>query len=80
MGILDKLNHKYLKGLGVCKQMSFNESFKNKACSKVFRISARRPDQIIITPYPKKEKTCKIVDFSFPSDNRIKLKECEKKG
>ena len=41
------------------------------------RISARRPDLIIINP--KKKRNCKIVDFTVPSDHRIKLKECEKK-
>ena len=41
------------------------------------RISARRPYLIIINN--KKKKTCKIVDFAFPVDHRIKLKECEKK-
>ena len=39
-------------------------------------ISARRPELIIIN---KKKRTCKIVDFAVPADNRIKLKECEKK-
>ena len=39
-------------------------------------ISARRPDLIIIN---KKKRTCKIVDFAVPVDNRIKLKEYEKK-
>ncbi len=38
-------------------------------------ISAWRPDVIII----KKKWTCKIIDFAVPADNRIKLKECEKK-
>ena len=27
----------------------------------------------------KKKKSCKIVDFVVPADNRVKLKECEKK-
>ena len=39
-------------------------------------ISARRPDLIIIN---QRKWTCKIVDFSVPADNRIKLKKCEKK-
>ena len=39
-------------------------------------ISPRRPDLIIIN---KKKRTCKIVDFAVPADDRIKLKECEKK-
>ena len=39
-------------------------------------ISARRPDLIILN---KKKRTCKIVDFAVPVDNRIKLKESEKK-
>ena len=26
----------------------------------------------------KKKRTCKIVDYALPADNRIKLKECEK--
>ena len=38
--------------------------------------SARRPDLITIN---KKKRTCKIVDFAVPADDRIKLKECEKK-
>ena len=40
------------------------------------RISARRPDLIIIN---KKKRICKIVDFAVPADHRVKLKECEKK-
>ncbi len=39
------------------------------------RISARRPDLIIIN---KKKRICKIVDFAVPADNKINLKECEK--
>ena len=39
-------------------------------------IPVRRPDLIIIN---KKKRTCKIVDFALTADNRIKLKECEKK-
>ena len=40
-------------------------------------ISARRPNLIINNN--KKKRTCKIVDFAVSADNRIKLKECEKK-
>ena len=39
-------------------------------------IPARRPDLIIIN---QKKRTCKIVDFAVPANQRIKLKECEKK-
>ena len=39
-------------------------------------ISARRPNLITIN---KKKRTCKIVDFAVPAEERIKLKECEKK-
>ena len=39
-------------------------------------ISARRPDLIIIN---KKKRTRRIVDFTVPSDHRVKLKETEKK-
>ena len=39
-------------------------------------ISVRRPDLIIIN---KKKRTCKIIEFAVPADDRIKLKECEKK-
>ena len=39
-------------------------------------ISARWPDLIIIN---KKERTCRIVDFTFSADHRVKLKESEKK-
>ena len=41
-----------------------------------FLMSAWRTDLIIIN---KEQKTCKNVDFSLPADNRIKLKECEKR-
>ena len=41
------------------------------------QIPARRPDLIIINN--KNKGTCKIVDFAVPADDRIKLKECEKK-
>ena len=36
-----------------------------------YLISARRPDL--------KKRTCKIVEFAAPADQRIKLKECENK-
>ena len=36
-------------------------------------IPARRPDLIIIN---KKKRTCKIVNFAVPADQKIKLKEC----
>ena len=39
-------------------------------------ISAKRPDLITIN---NKKKICKIVDFAVPADQRIKLKESEKK-
>ena len=44
-------------------------------------IPTRRPDLIIINQKKKKKKkrNCKIVDFAVPADDRIKLKECEKK-
>ena len=40
-------------------------------------ISARRPDCIIINK--KKKRICKIVDTAVPANDRIKLKEWEKK-
>ena len=40
------------------------------------KISARRPDMIIIN---KKKRTCRIVDSAFHADHRVKLKESEKK-
>ncbi len=45
-------------------------------------ISARRPDLIIISNNnnkKKKNRICKIVEFAFMADHRIKLKEYEKK-
>ena len=39
-------------------------------------IVTRRPDLIIIN---KKKRTCRIVDLTVPADNRVKLKESEKK-
>ena len=42
-------------------------------------ILARRPDLIIITTTPKKEKKPgKIVDFAVPADHRIKLKKVKR--
>ena len=40
-------------------------------------ISARRPDLRVMNQ--KKKRTCKIVDFTVPTDHRIKLKESDKK-
>ena len=46
-------------------------------------MSARRPDLIIIEKKKKKrkkrKKTCKTVDFAVPADNRVTLKESEKR-
>ena len=39
-------------------------------------ILARRPDLIIII---RKKRTCKIVDIAVPANNRVQLKESEKK-
>ena len=41
-------------------------------------VSARKPDLIIIKRR-KKKKICKIFDFAFLADHRIKLKEFEKR-
>ena len=45
-------------------------------------ISARQPDLVIVLKKKKKKRkkkrTCRIVDFAFPVDNRIKLKESKK--
>ena len=40
-------------------------------------ISATWPDQVIVNN--KKERTCPIVDFVFPADHWVRLKENEKK-
>ena len=39
-------------------------------------ILARWPDLVIIN---KKKRTCRIVDFAVPAEDRIKLKENEKR-
>ena len=39
-------------------------------------ISARRLDLVI---FDYKKRTCRIVDFAFPADHNVKLKESEKK-
>ena len=49
-----------------------------KLIKKDHLILARRPDFIVINK-KKKRRTCKIVEFVVPADNRIKLKECEEK-
>ena len=41
-------------------------------------ISARRPDLIMINKKERK-RICKIADFAVQADQRMKLKECEKK-
>ena len=43
------------------------------------RISARRPDLIVISKKKKKKRIRKIVDFAVSADHRIKPKESEKK-
>ena len=46
------------------------------------QISARQPDLIIINNKKKKKKkkrTCKIVNFALPANQRVKLKVNEKK-
>ena len=46
-------------------------------------ISVRRPDLGIINTKKKKKKkknpNCRIVDFAFTADHRVKLQESEKK-
>ena len=44
---------------------------------KYHLISTKRPDLIIINK--KKKRICKIVDFTVPTDHRIKVEEWEKK-
>ena len=39
-------------------------------------ISARRPDLVIVN---KKKRTCRIVNLVFLTDQKIKLKESEKR-
>ena len=39
-------------------------------------IPARRPDLVVIN---KKQKTCRLVDFSVLADHKVKSKESEKK-
>ena len=38
-------------------------------------IESRRPDLVVVY---KKEKSCKIIDFAVPADNRIEEKEKDK--
>ena len=52
-------------------------SENNNEIQTDYLISARRPDLVIVNK--KKERTCRIVDFSVPADHRIKLKENKKK-
>ena len=40
-------------------------------------IEARRPDLVVAD---KKERSCKIIDFSVPGDSRIEEKEKDKMG
>ena len=44
--------------------------------TKVYRISAWRPDHVIII---KKKRTFRIMDFAVPAEDRVELKESEKK-
>ena len=79
----------------LCKKLKFDDSnkwYKHNQASvlenethKLLRdfeiktdhlILARRPDFIIIN---KEKKTCRIVDFAVPTDDRVKLKESEMK-
>ena len=42
-------------------------------------ISARRPHLVIINNNNKKKGICRIVDFAFPTNHRVQLKESEKR-
>ena len=55
-----------------------NEDYKilwNFSIENDHVIAARRPDLIVVD---KKERSCKIIEFAFPGDNRIKEKEEDK--
>ena len=59
-----------------------NETHKHLLDFEIQRdllISARRPDLVIINKKKKKKKKCRIEDFAFPSDHRVKVKENENK-
>ena len=43
-----------------------------------YLITAKRPDLVIISK-KKRKKTCRIVDFAVPVDDRMKIKENEKR-
>ena len=43
-------------------------------------ISARRLDLIIINNNNNKKRICIIAEFAVPADQKIKLKDCVKKG
>ena len=42
-------------------------------------ILARRPDLVIVNKKKRKKRTCWIVNFAIPSDERVKLKESKKR-
>ena len=42
------------------------------------RTTESRPENQALYQQTTKREICKITDFAFPADHRIKLKECEK--
>ena len=68
-------------GIGTIQHLSLKMTHKflwDFNIQKDHLISARRPELILINK-KKKKKICKIVEFAVPADQRIKLKECEKR-
>ena len=71
--------------------MNNPESVKKMRCTKSIRIlryktdpliSARRPVQVKFSKKKNKkktERTCRIVNFAVSADDRVKVKESEKK-
>ena len=77
-----KSKFEYKSNWYIHKPTSVLETYNNLLDFEIrmrYPILARRPDHIIINNQ-KKKRTCRIVEFAVPADNRLKLKESAKMG
>ena len=75
----DRTNKWYMHNRTSVLENDTHKLFRDFDIQTDHLISARRPDLTIIKKKRKKQRTCKIVDFTVPADHRVKLKESEKK-
>ena len=72
----DHMNKWYMHNLGSILENEMHKILWDFEVQMDHLISARQPDLVIVN---QKKRTCRRVDFAFPADHRVKLKESKKK-